>query len=113
MGSVGSSQAKEEEEREWSRSPTPGQDTPTHIPSGHAPPHQVRTRPLPISSGQTQPHQAWTRPLLFLVVQLLFTGSRHAHTTILFQILRPEAKFLDVIGTKGLRVFLLAIQSHL
>ncbi len=27
--------------------------------------------------------------------------------------LRPEAEFLDVVGTKVLKVFLLAIHSHL
>jgi hypothetical protein len=30
-----------------------------------------------------------------------------------FENLMPEAEFLDVIGTKVLRVFLLAIHSHL
>jgi hypothetical protein len=32
---------------------------------------------------------------------------------LLLEACSPEAEFLDVIGTKVLRVFLLAIQSHI
>ncbi len=38
----------------------------------------------------------------------------NVHFTILFlEGIRAEAEFVDVIGTKVVRVFLLAIQSHL
>jgi hypothetical protein len=40
-------------------------------------------------------------------------GSHHIVVLRLVLRMEPEAKFLDVIGTKVLRVLLLAINSHL
>jgi hypothetical protein len=40
-------------------------------------------------------------------------GSQHIVVLRLVLKMEPEAEFLDVIGTKVLRVFLLATNSHL
>ncbi len=40
-------------------------------------------------------------------------GGGDIYNTIYEEAVSPEAEFLDVIGTKFLRVFLLAIHSHL